>query len=277
MVDSRTNMQPEIGDAVERKQMKHSEKTAGTPIVSETDNKLQQSQEAQTVMHAKRFTGPLHVPFTIDMGDGTTVVDRRPINTDDSELKANPASGDGLMVAEEVARGDGKAVLTVSEAARELGGKVLSQPDAKGSVMDWENTQKKAHGHDRHHPYVDASQTLPGPPSYHTDEYKYYTNEQGIPVCERWHNNGGNGEMDNFVRTNATSTIRLPNGDRCNATVNFDLNGNAIGVDILVNRPTIPPSGYSVENVPPRRADELLNRIIRIENGTEHEHKATQA
>ncbi len=84
MVDNHANNQHEMGDAAEKKQLKPSDKPpTGTPIVTEKDNNLQQKQESQTAMQAKRFTGPLDVAFTIDMGDGKLVGDKRPLRVEE--------------------------------------------------------------------------------------------------------------------------------------------------------------------------------------------------
>ncbi|HEY9718925.1 MAG TPA: hypothetical protein V6C69_15740 [Trichormus sp.] len=167
---------------------------------------------------------------------------------------------------------------TTTDAAHELRqfgeAKALSQPDAKGEMMEWKDIQTKARTKDaagnlpdRNHPYVESAAVLPGPPPYCADAYKYYTDEHGRAVCEHVHNNGGNGDPDYWVNVSATIAMRLPNGDRGNATYRFDLNGNVIGADLGVVRPTIPPSGYSVKNVPFERFPALLQKVDQIEDG----------
>ncbi len=55
------------------------QQVAGTPITKTEDNAHQQRQEIQNAMKAYRFTKGDN-PFTIDMGDGGTVVDKRPMH-----------------------------------------------------------------------------------------------------------------------------------------------------------------------------------------------------
>ena len=63
----------------EKSHLKPTEPTpAGTAITDKADNAVQQRQETLLAAKAFRFTKGDN-PFTIDMGDGSTVKDKRPI------------------------------------------------------------------------------------------------------------------------------------------------------------------------------------------------------
>lgn len=155
--------------------------------------------------------------------------------------------------------------------------KVLSQVDAKGEMMEWKDIQAKAKNHKEDTPYVEGSQVLPGPPPYRTDAYVYYTDNYGHAICEHRHNNGGNGEPDNWVNVSATVAMSLPDGDKGNAKYHFDLNGNVIGVDLSVVRPSVPPSGYSVENVSANRVRDLMKKVDELEDSGQNKPPAKSA
>jgi hypothetical protein len=90
----------DANDAAEKRQIKPSAKAPdGAPITTEKDNKIKVQQENQTASTAKRFTGPYDVPFTIDMGDGQLVQDKRPIaGSNDNQLIASATASDQPML-----------------------------------------------------------------------------------------------------------------------------------------------------------------------------------
>jgi len=77
------NRKHDSHDGAEKQELHSKEKAPhGTPIHTSKDNTLHKNLEHKITGATKRGTGPQDTPFTIDMGDGTLVQDRRPLRDD---------------------------------------------------------------------------------------------------------------------------------------------------------------------------------------------------
>ena len=123
---------------------------AGTPITNTEDNAHQQRQEKLTALKAYRFTKGDAAPFTIDMGNGEKVQDKRPLKNSEQQ---NQSEGSRDLVPARMDEKTGKVEELGKDGKWHKAGSIPASQEAHVGEYEQDkkgNWHKTEHAHTSH-------------------------------------------------------------------------------------------------------------------------------